>query len=661
MKAKISKIVLWPRRRDRAPRIVSFTGVGVEVITGRSQSGKSALITIVDYCLGSSKCAIPTGRIRETTSWFGVVLKTPAKEILIARRNPEMQVETSDSYLQEGKPITIPERLEDLPKTSMASIIAYLNDVTGLPALALSGGDEGGYAGRPSFRDMAAFQFLPQHIVANPYTLFFKADTADHQQKLKNIFPLVLGAIDAETLEKRRELRLVEVELRRARGELDDLRQRGVHWLQEFRVFYMQARELGLLRDAPNPAEEWMSDQFTAYLRPLPRQLSENPYPDIETGATGRMARELAQLRGEETELAAHLEDRKRKLTRIERLRDTTSSYGDALSVQADRLAPVEWFADRLGRQHQCPVCRSTSGTAEAEIRKLTGVLHTFTERVGSVESVHRLLDRERAGLRDDLAELESRLNAVRGDLRRLELGSEEARNRRQTLEQLHRLVGRIEQELTKYDAADATSELTRTIQRLEESAAELREHIDDREINRKERAANETVGNAIRHYARILGVEEPDRPVRIDINNLTLAITDPTGKVDHLWEIGSAANWMGYHLATLLALHEHFLTLRNSPVPQFLFIDQPTQAFFPERWAAAGTDLRASDPNLDSDDTNRVRRVFDALSAAVSRTKKRLQIVVIDHVGETAWSGIDNVYLVERWRGGSALIPNDW
>jgi hypothetical protein len=661
MKAKVVKVVLWPRRRDRTPRIVPFTGVGVEVITGRSQTGKSALIAIVDYCLGSSKCAIPTGRIRETTAWFGVVLKTPTKEILIARRNPEMQAETSEAYLEEGKSIDLPERLEDVPQTSMTAIVAYLNDITGLPALAFSGGDEGGYAGRPSFRDMAAFQFLPQHIVANPYTLFFKADTADHQQKLKNIFPLVLGAIDADTLEKRRELRLVEAELRRARGELEDLRQRGVHWLREFRVFYMQARELGLLRDAPNPTDEWTSDQFAAYLRPLPRQLSENPYPDVETGASSRMARELARLRGEETELAAHLEDRKRKLARIERLRDTTTSYGDALSIQADRLAPVEWFAERVEKQHRCPVCKSTSAVAEMEIRKLAGVLHTFTERVGSVESVHRLLDRERAGLRDDLAELENRLNAVRGDLRRLELGSEEARNRRQTLEQLHRLVGRIEQELTKYDAADAGSELIRTIDRLEISAAELREHIDDREINRLEREANQAVGDTIRHYAKILGVEDPDRPVRIDVSNLTLAITDKTGKVDHLWEIGSAANWMGYHLATLLALHEHFLSLRNSPVPQFLFIDQPTQAFFPERWSNADVGASAPDPNLDTDDTHRVRRVFQALSAAVLRTKKRLQIIVIDHVGETAWADIEHVHLVDRWRGDSALIPHDW
>ena len=39
---------------------------------------------------------------------------------------------------------------------------------------------------------MAAFNFQPQHIVANPYTLFFKADTTEHREKLRIIFPLAL-------------------------------------------------------------------------------------------------------------------------------------------------------------------------------------------------------------------------------------------------------------------------------------------------------------------------------------------------------------------------------------------------------------------------------------------------------------------------------------
>jgi hypothetical protein len=56
-----------------------------------------------------------------------------------------------------------------------------------------------------------------------------------------------------------------------------------------------------------------------------------------------------------------------------------------------------------------------------------------------------------------------------------------------------------------------------------------------------------------------------------------------------------------------------------------------------------------------------RVKGIFRALSDAVSRTKLALQIVLIDHVGESAWDGIKETHLVERWRGNDALIPADW
>jgi hypothetical protein len=114
----------------------------------------------------------------------------------------------------------------------------------------------------------------------------------------------------------------------------------------------------------------------------------------------------------------------------------------------------------------------------------------------------------------------------------------------------------------------------------------------------------------------------------------------------------------MAYHIATLLALHEHFLSVSHCPVPQFLIIDQPSQAFFPERLPSR---TKARDIKLGSDDVARVNLVFRALSEGVKRTSGRLQIVVLDHADENTWQGITNIHLVERWRAGKALVPADW
>src|SRR5437868_15170986 len=111
MKAKISQIILWPKNRGKAPRVISFRGTGVEVITGGSQTGKSALISIVDYCLGGGKCTIPVRRIRDTVEWFGVLLRMPNARLLLARRNPGQQAETNEMYFDLGPKLRIPNSL----------------------------------------------------------------------------------------------------------------------------------------------------------------------------------------------------------------------------------------------------------------------------------------------------------------------------------------------------------------------------------------------------------------------------------------------------------------------------------------------------------------------------------------------------------------------
>jgi len=664
MKAKISKIILWPKRADKKPRVIEFEMAGVEVITGKSQTGKSALIPIVDYCLGSGKCAIPVGEIRNHAEWFGVVVKMPSAEMLLARRNPGLLAQTSEMYFDMGPQVLIPEALGDLPTTNAETVIAQLNQLAQLPSLSLTGGDEGGYSGRPSFRDTAAFQFQPQHIIANPYTLFFKADTVKHQEKLKNMFPLVLGAIDGPTLEQKRILRNLEAELNLARGELERRRQRSLTWTQEFRAFYSQARSLSLLPDVPDPSHDWTTEKYVGYLTPIPGRLKQNPFPAVERGASRRLTREITALRNAEDSIAKAIEDRKRKLNRVERLRSATDGYSQALTVQGQRLQPVPWLSQHLEQNHSCPVCGSESENAANEVKRLVGLTKGVAASVGSVESVNQVLDKESATLDDELRKLESEADSVRQQLSQLELQSDSIRTQRQTLSDIQNFGGRLEQELKKFSEADHGNAIVSKVSELERRAADLRRQLDQGAIRARQDQAIEKISQTIRHYAGILGIEHSERSVRIDIQNLTLTIMGSEGRQDYLWEIGSAANWMGYHVATLLALHEHFLELGDvgtSPVPQFLFFDQPSQAFFPERMNVEKTSGSTPEHEPDSDDVARVQRIFAALSEAVARTKKRLQIVVIDHVGEAYWEGIPNIHVIERWRGTDALIPSDW
>src|SRR5215467_14430780 len=108
---KLRKLVLW-RRIDAPPRVLDFRPGVVNVISGASKTGKSAVIPIIDYCLGADKCAIPVGVIRENCSWFGIVVNTIEGQKLFARREPGDQQSTGDMILLEAPEVELPSRIE---------------------------------------------------------------------------------------------------------------------------------------------------------------------------------------------------------------------------------------------------------------------------------------------------------------------------------------------------------------------------------------------------------------------------------------------------------------------------------------------------------------------------------------------------------------------
>ncbi|MFD2144953.1 hypothetical protein [Mucilaginibacter antarcticus] len=112
MEFRIKSIFLIPKDKHKETRIIEFDLHKVNVITGGSEKGKSALIAIVDYCLGSGKCRIPTGKIRIYTEWFGIhLILSNEQEIIIARKEPGDHISSGDMFLREGNDLTVPSTI----------------------------------------------------------------------------------------------------------------------------------------------------------------------------------------------------------------------------------------------------------------------------------------------------------------------------------------------------------------------------------------------------------------------------------------------------------------------------------------------------------------------------------------------------------------------
>lgn len=120
----------------------------------------------------------------------------------------------------------------------------------------------------------------------------------------------------------------------------------------------------------------------------------------------------------------------------------------------------------------------------------------------------------------------------------------------------------------------------------------------------------------------------------------------------------GGGANHLAYHLGSLLSLHR-YATTNNRPIPNFMFIDQPTQVYFPSEDIYKGASGSIERTELDSDIT-RVRTLFSLLYSFVSEDCPGFQLIVTEHANlRDDW--FQEALIETPWAKPPALVPEDW
>ncbi|ABK17706.1 DUF3732 domain-containing protein [Syntrophobacter fumaroxidans] len=652
---QIKEIVLWPKNGSLEPRRLPFEKGKVNVISGGSRTGKSAIIPIIDYCLGSKKCRIPVNTIRNSCEWFGVVVQTGTGEKLFARREPGFQKATGDMFIIEGKEVEVPEKI-NLKNSGVEAVKASLDELVGLTALDFDTESLGsGFKGRPSFRDLSAFMFQPQNIVANPDVFFYKADTYEHREKLRTIFPYVLDAINPQILAMQHELAQLKKDLRRKQAEYENIKLVSERWLAELHAKISEARELGLIK-AVVP-EDASREQMIEILAAVAKFSGDEI--KVTEQSVNEAIEELRRLEDEERSASFELSELRGRLDEMSALRQSTVTYHGALHIQRDRLKVSEWMLNNLDKEQECPMCGSSSIQVDEKLEWLHKALKEIEKTAGEFEQVPAAFDREFERVGREMRDASERLRGIRIRISALRKTSEQAQKRRYDALQTSRFIGGLEEALQMYSRIGTDSVLWNEISDLREKITARENQISEREIRERTRRALRKVESNAGRILPHLDTERPDDPVSLLINDLTIKIGG-VSREDYLWEIGSGSNWLSYHIAVMVGLHQFFLSLRYSPVPSFLILDQPSQVYFPKTLSLKEYD-EGKEIALRDEDVVAVRKAFLALSVAVTASKGGFQVIVLDHATENVWGNISNVHLVEEWRDGKKLIPPSW
>lgn len=649
MKFTIESVILWPKKATFEPRVLKFKSEAVNIITGASRTGKSALIPIIDYCLGSDKCSIPVDIIRNTCSWFGVLFNLDGEQLLLCRREPGEKASTGDMFILRDKEIEIPGMISK--NSSLSAVKDMLNEFFGMSFLEL---DPNAGVYRPSYRDFMAFLFQPQNIVANADVLFYKADTMEHRKKLIDVFPYALGAVTPDILAKRKEIDRLTKMAERYQRDLDQIKAVTESWKQEVAGWLVQAREYGLTIYVSH------DDDFVRQVDEL-RTIAQKRFTDanIAPDRITDLSEDIISLRHEEQKISCELFAARKRHTEMLQLTDSMGEYDKSLRIQLERLDISNWLRSLASEKSVCPICKTNHNDDNDTLTALCDAIEQIEQTTTEMAIVPAAFEREMQIVQEQIQQLSEKLDAIQKRIKTEAQTLVSHREESYTLESISRFLGRMETAINTYERIGADSELQNMLNDVKARIAQLKEDVNEAEIRRKMNYALNYLRAEMGKILVHLDVEHPENPVEFVIKDLTVRVNNPSGRDDYLWEIGSASNWLSYHISLILALQHFFQTKSSVNVPSFIIFDQPSQVYFPQsRNSTDEVNLLLSD-----DDKIAVRKIFETLSNYVNNASFGIQIIVTEHADDDVWGDIDNscIQLVERWRENEKLVPVEW
>ena len=641
MSFTIKALVLYSH--DGQQRVLSFREHGLNIITGKSKTGKSAIIDIVDYCLGRGSFNVAEGFIRKRVSWFGLHLLKDGDEVFVARDNPGPGATTgSKVFFSRGVVDAYPSMDEIAKNTTAGSLKRFVTQFAGIV--------ENEHRPETGTRDPLSANishalflcFQKQGTIASQDQLFHRMNEDFLPQSMKDTLPYFLGAVDeshfqylSELDELRKRLRLLEATESKRLQTIEVSKGRITRIINE-------GKRVGLIPSDYQPVD----DSVFPYLQRIAQTQVESPNIVPDFGET------IQTMRNEQTTLQRKLADLNQDLRAAKSFLSDQTEFSREASEQRARLQSIGLYRPDSDIGSTCPICDSHLPTPTPTVTQITAALE-------KVESQLVAVHKESPHLQAHVMEIEQRIGRATVTLREvqneLRNAISEDENARATQDQLilrSRFLGKLSDFLEITDSDDSGNDAAEELAEVRKLIAVVQSKLNaDETASRMETILN-LISQKMTAYSQRLDLEYSGSSLRLDIKKLTVVADTEDGPIP-LQRMGSGENWVGYHVLTLLALH-WWLRKRERPVPGFLIFDQPTQAYYPPEVIEGGLE------QIDKDsDRKAVLGLFELMNTACNEIKPDFQLIVLDHAHlREDWF---EQAVIEEWRGDRALVPFEW
>lgn len=642
MNAIISRIFIFGENNEK--RVVSLEP-GLNIITGDSKTGKSAILEIVDYCLFSSRSTIPKGVIEDFAELYAVVLALSEKYIVIARPSAKtandekayVRVESDGDFLTD---LTVDyfnmDQCKPL-KQAQAEVERHLGiSVLDTREDPESSKQDGG--GKVTLRSFASLIFQHQNLIANKHSIFYRFEDFYKRQKTIQDFPVLMGWESAEYFSYARELEQKRKELKANKRMRESMRLKGDE-LREHLVSIIDGyyAVIGLELD-----KEMSLEQLKGIANNLP-SVGPNSYSNVN------LKLKIGAKNEEREDLRCQLAD-------VELLESALEENSSQTYVHSGQLKFLEMTSqlDQASGPFICPVCHQDSPTLSEELFAIANSHKELQSELAKMGSYKEDNTQQLEGLRKKRDSLKRGIRKITSEIELLEQEDLTFQSEKLLRDQGLRAKGaadmRIQHLLERDDQFLEPGD-----DELKQRIAWLERKIEGYDLKSKIKDAEFFLSQKMTEICSKLDFEEELKPgiLRFSLKDFAFYYYFKDEKI-HLSEMGSGANWLACHLSLFLGLLHLNCRTASSVIPSFLFIDQPSQVYFPAKY---GTVEENGEVNVEENIKqvlNIFRVIIDELDLIAKDCGFFPQVVVMEHADEPEFKD----YVRRRWtKDGEKLI----
>ncbi|RXE49293.1 DUF3732 domain-containing protein [Chromohalobacter israelensis] len=663
MKTLIHEIGVIDKKGTKHP--VNFKK-GLNVVTGKSSTGKSALIEIFDYCFGSGENTIPKGVITTSASIYYVALEVNEQDMVIAR-DPDIsskaffrRVESFNSedidrdYFNSGyfRPL-------DKFKKHLRDFFLDIDDVDESLA-ARANRRFNAKATTPSIRSFSSFILQHQNLVANKHALFYRFDEKEKRDQVIDHTKIFLGLVDQKYFHMSQEKERVSADVKRLERQKETNKRTSENYKLNVGPVLSQLYALMGFKDEPLSLEKVLrhpqdaKDQLDVII--VPEKINHNS--DAATQRYNKLKRERTQKTAELRKLQRQAASINKHIQEEERFVDNVKQFSSPKHVHISASV--------------CPFCHTEKDTLRESAKKLQQAITKVSGNLAQARPMKAKFESSLFEVQRNIEVLDKELTALSLQITEVEKAEKQLEEQKSLYESILMQKAKLFVLLDTLNMAD-DAELENQIKALKKQLRDINKKLKQYDVQRGLESASAKVNEYMAEIGSHFEFETSYKPINLHFSFETFDLyhLTPESEKIYLRSMGSGANWLYSHVTLFLALHKYFAELGDKcAIPSILFFDQPTQVYFPnfnrdnsesfEEQKSQEAEQRKTlsvDQNVD-EDIKAVENLFSQLSIYCNELEKKNgfspQIIVTDHADNlTLSNGVSFESLVNgnRWR----------